>query len=154
LDLKLRSLKNSDKSLKKVFKIFKKEYDFIFIDCPPNITFVSENILKASDIVLEPCIPTVLSMLTHEKLYEFMKRKGYKQKNLISFFSMYESRKKLHNEIINSSSQQKGTFLESYIPYNAEIEKMGLTREPIFKTKQSQLNFRYKQLWEELKTYF
>ncbi len=49
LDIALDNLKRSQKRLKETLQPLKKEYDFLFLDCPPNITLVSENIFHAAD---------------------------------------------------------------------------------------------------------
>ena len=38
------------------------EYDFIFLDCPPSISLVSESVFYAADALLVPVIPTILSI--------------------------------------------------------------------------------------------
>jgi len=76
MDIVLDNVKGSKLRLKEVLKSFKGEYDFIFLDCPPNITLVSENIFYASDIILVPVIPTTLSHRTFEKLLAFFKKEN------------------------------------------------------------------------------
>ncbi|MGH3230199.1 MAG: ParA family protein, partial [Streptosporangiaceae bacterium] len=34
------------------------EYDHVFLDCPPSISLVSENVMHAADVLLVPLIPT------------------------------------------------------------------------------------------------
>ncbi|MBO0821819.1 MAG: AAA family ATPase, partial [Nocardiopsaceae bacterium] len=38
------------------------EYDTVFLDCPPSISLVSENVLHAADVIVVPLIPTTLSV--------------------------------------------------------------------------------------------
>ena len=153
LDIRLNSLKKSKTKLKKVLQPFKKEYRFIFIDSPPNITLVSENIFDAVDMLLVPVRPTTLSMLTYEKLYQFFKDQKLDRSKIIAFFSMVEKRKKLHRKIINEKAEQgRKKFLNSHIPYAADIENMGIHREPVIKFKPNSMATQsYKQLWTEIK---
>ena len=46
-----------DKSLRKI----KQQYDYILIDCPPNLGVITRNGLKVSDVYFIPTVPDVLS---------------------------------------------------------------------------------------------
>src|SRR5260370_20326145 len=48
------------------------EYDHVFLDCPPSISLVSENVMHAADVLLVPLIPTTLSRLTLDQLTELL----------------------------------------------------------------------------------
>ncbi|MCI5120518.1 MAG: ParA family protein, partial [Candidatus Electrothrix sp. AUS4] len=52
LDITLDHMKKSKKRLKQILDPLAEEYQHIFLDCPPNITLLSENIFSAADIVL------------------------------------------------------------------------------------------------------
>jgi chromosome partitioning protein len=153
LDIRLNSLKKSKAKLKKVLQPFEKEYRFIFIDSPPNITLVSENIFNAVDILLVPVIPTTLSILTYEKLCQFFKDQKLDRSKIIAFFSMVEKRKKMHREIMNEMfEKKKDDFLKNYIPYAADVENMGIYREPVVCFKPNSIASKaYMEIWSELK---
>jgi cellulose biosynthesis protein BcsQ len=152
LDLKLDNLRRSKVRLKAVLKKFENDYDIIFIDCPPNITLVSENIFNAADYLLVPCIPTTLSILTLKKLQRFLSDKKILRKKLFPFFSMAERRKKLHRDMIANPPVKKLKFSESVIPYSSDVEKMGINREPVIITnKNSTASKAYINLWNEIK---
>ncbi len=151
MEVLLNEFNRSKKVLRDNISTFGKKYDYVFLDCPPNITLVSDNIFLASDLLLEPCIPTTLSMLTHKKLNDYLKKKAIKGLKFRSFFSMTEKIKKLHQEIVKRLLG-KGRFLNSQIPYSSLVEKMGIYREPVcvnqsIKVKQ----IGYDSLWEEVK---
>ncbi len=153
LDISLGDLRNSKQVLKTVLHQFQDEYDYVFLDCPPNITLVSENVFVASDSVIVPCIPTTLSVLTFVKLVKFFKAKGHKLNKIKAFFSMVEQRKKMHQDSMNKINAKKiPYFLNSQIPYLADIEKMGVTREPVANTRPSSVSaIAYEKLWQEIK---
>ena len=152
LDLLLGEIKRSKDHLREVLQNLQNEYRYIFIDCPPNITLVSENVFVAAHLLLVPVIPTTLSMLSYQKLNRFWKKHDYETAKLTAFFSMVEQRKKLHQHIISQSTGSELSFLQTQIPYSAEVEKMGLIRKPIVEyhpnAKASQA---YVRLWQELK---
>jgi len=45
-------------------------YDALFLDCPPGISLLSENVLRAADAVVVPLLPTPLSVRMLEQLRE------------------------------------------------------------------------------------
>jgi cellulose biosynthesis protein BcsQ len=152
LDIVFDAAKKSKRRLQFMLNPLKKEYDYIFLDCPPNITLVSENIFNAADYILIPIIPTTLSVRTYEKLISFFKKGEFKKKKLIPFFSMVEKRKKLHQEIIENMPKDYSGFLENKIPYLSEVEKMGIRREPlIYSRPNSVAVLAYSSLWHEIK---
>ena len=130
LDLKLDSSGEGNKQLKKILKMFKNEYDLVFIDSPPNISLVSENIITASDQIIIPVIPTPLSLEAYRKMKVFLEKKINKSK-IVSVFSMVDGRKKLHRDIMAEVREEEKSFLRSFIPFKTEFEKMGLRREPL-----------------------
>ncbi len=132
LDLVFNDQNKPEKQLEKLIKGFLHDFDMVFIDSPPNLTLVSENILHAADLILVPVIPTPLSVMTLQKLEEFFIRKNLRLKKLAPFISMAESRKKLHRETIESLTTVSSLpFFKSVIPYSSDVERMGETRQPI-----------------------
>jgi cellulose biosynthesis protein BcsQ len=151
LDLILDKAKKPKSRLQEMLASYQGEYDYIFLDCPPNITLVSENVFRAAQIILVPVIPTSLSLLTYEKLTKFFKKHQYQISKIISFFSMVEKRKKMHQELMMELQQLKNPFLKTIIPYAADVEKMGIYRKPIFQFRRtSPASQAYRDLWKEL----
>jgi len=151
LDLVLDDLKKPQKKLRAVLSPLKKEYKYVFVDCPPNITLVSENIFNAADLIILPFIPTTLSYLTFEKLMGFFKEMNLKKSGIYSFFSMVEKRKKLHNQLIEELSVKKKRFLDTIIPYSTDVEKMGVYRAPLVSyNKRSSASLAFNNLWKEI----
>ncbi|KAA3610341.1 MAG: ParA family protein [Calditrichaeota bacterium] len=152
LDLILDDLKKPQKQLKTVLSPLKKEYDYIIMDCPPNITLVSENVFHAADSILTPLIPTTLSHLTYEKLLDFFREMKLKKSNVYPFFSMVEKRKKLHQEMIVNLPKEKKRFLKTTIPYSSIVERMGVERAPVNEFNPGSAAAQaFKSLWEEIK---
>lgn len=150
LDLALNGYKKSDRRISKILKPLVREYDVIFLDCPPNITLFSENIFEAADLLLIPFIPTTLSLLSFEKLLDFFKQTGINRKKLFLFFSMVQKQKKMHMEMMSRFSRRK-RVLKQYIPFLADVEKMGIHRRPVLETAPaSPASKAYASLWLEL----
>lgn len=154
LDLAYDQKKRSKKRLLEVLAPLAGEYDHIFLDCPPNLTLLSENIFHAADVILSPMIPTSLSRLTYEKLLAFFKSEGLDASRILAFFSMVENRKKLHREIRTQMASEYDTILANHIPYVSEIEQMGHYREPVMCFKPRSVGARsWLMLWQEIKTH-
>ena len=75
LDLALDQFKKPASRLGRVLAPLRAEYDYIFLDCPPSISLVSEAVFEASDALLVPVIPSTLSSRAYEQL-ETLARNG------------------------------------------------------------------------------
>ncbi len=151
LDRKLDVLDSPKTRLGKVLGSLRDEYEYAFLDCPPNITIVAENIFHAADYLLVPIIPTTLAVRSFAQLLLFFKKKNYNRKKIFAFFSMVESRKLLHRESMAFVDSRFKRMLQTRIPYTAEIERMGIYREPVPAfSPHSPAAAAYRSLWEEL----
>jgi cellulose biosynthesis protein BcsQ len=151
LDLVLDARKKPTKRLKKLLTPLTKEYDYIFLDCPPNISLLSESIFEASDILLSPIIPTILSLRTLEQLKKYIKDNKLKHLQLIPFFSMSDRRKKMHREIMDTLIEEHADILSTAIPYASDIERMGWERMPLGAyERKSRSTEAYIALWQEI----
>ena len=152
LDLALDDFKKSTKRIHAILKPLVREYDNIFLDCPPNITLLSENIFNAADILLIPFIPTTLSLLSFQQLLNFFKKTGIDKKKLHVFFSMVEKKKKMHLDMMARFRGRKRVLKRS-IPFLADVEKMGIYRKPVLEIAPNSPAARnYRLLWQEVET--
>ncbi len=121
------------------------------MDCPPNISLLSEAVFEAADILLSPIIPTTLSLRTLEQLEKFIEDNSLNKLALVPFFSMVDRRKKMHREIIDNLVERHPAVLTAAIPYASDIERMGLERMPLGGyVKKSQSTRAYDALWQEI----
>lgn len=131
-DVFLSRMKNTRSRLKKALKAVDNEYDIILLDCPPNISTLSENVFRAADRVVVPVVPTTLSERTFEQLLTFFDENKIERKKLVALFSMVDARKTLHAETMTRMRKAyKKRFLDTTIPYASDIEKMGVHRAPV-----------------------
>ena len=152
IDLALDERKKSETRLSKVLAPLQEEYDRIILDCPPNLTLLSENILYAADYILVPVIPTTLSLLSLDKLFAFLDKIGIAHDKMVIFFSMVEKRKKIHAEMMQSLREQT-RVLHTTIPYSADIERMGVYRKPVAAAlPASAAAAAYQSLWHEVQS--
>jgi chromosome partitioning protein len=150
-DIFLSRMKNSRSRLTKALKELKSDYDVVILDCPPNISLLSENVFKTADKIVVPVIPTTLSVRTFEQLNDFFKENEYQRKKIMPFFSMVQNSKKLHKETMITLRKNYKSLLKNYIPFSSEIEKMGVHRAPVvtFAGKDFAANV-YSDIWNEI----
>lgn len=134
-DVFLAGMTDSRTRLKRALKTLKSDYDVILLDCPPNISMLSENVFKAADAVIVPVIPTTLSQRTFEQLLEFFEDHDLSKKKIHAFYSMVQTVKTLHVETMEALTAEYGKhLLAARIPFASEVERMGLHRAPVLAT--------------------
>ncbi len=151
LDLLLDDKKKPTRQLKKRLQPLTNDYDYIFLDCPPSISLLSEAVFEAADLLLSPIIPTTLSLRTLAQLKAFVEEHDLTNTRVVPFFSMVDSRKKMHKDIMREVYADCPDLLMTAIPYASDIERMGLERKPLaaFSGK-SRSAKAYHELWKEL----
>jgi cellulose biosynthesis protein BcsQ len=151
LDIILEELRSSKRRFKSILNQLEKEYDFVFIDCPPGFSVLSENIFYATDIILMPTIPTTLSVRSYEMVKDYFKEKNLDESKLMCCFTMVDIRKNMHNEIMQELIRDN-KFFHNYIPYLSDVEKMGTYQAPLHAFAASSYAAQcYSDLWEEIK---
>ena len=149
MDLALDGTKRPTRRLARVLAPLRDEYDYVFLDCPPSISLVSESVFEAADALLVPLIPATLSSRTYEQLEDLVE--GGPQ--VLAFFSMVDGRKRLHREVMERLAGEHDTVLEAFIPAAADVERMGLRRTVIAEfAPRSRAAQAYEALWDEVRT--
>lgn len=126
-------------------------YDHVFLDCPPSISLVSENVMHAADVLLVPLIPTTLSVRTLDQLTEFVAGFNGRRPEVRAFFSMVDRRKKLHQEITRDLQAERSGVAATPIPSLSMIERMSVERSPVTAFAPHSAAARaFRALWSEL----
>jgi chromosome partitioning protein len=131
------SYRNLDIELERIFQItqpaearlleeFKTSISMFFWTVHPTSPWSAKMCSMAADAILVPLIPTTLSLLTYRKLSDFSTRAGLNGKKLHPFLSMVETRKRMHRDTIREILAAKINPLNAFIPYNADMEQMGM----------------------------
>src|SRR4029077_13953593 len=123
--------KKPTRKLGQLLKPMAAEYDHVFLDCPPSISLVSENVMHAADVLLVPLIPTTLSVRTLDQLTEFVAGFDGRQPEICAFFSMVDRRKRLHQEITEKLLAERSGVAATPIPALSLIERMSVERAPV-----------------------
>jgi chromosome partitioning protein len=127
------------------------QYDVVFLDCPPSISLLSENVLHAVDTLLVPMIPATLSVRTFDQLSGFVSDFDGRQPTVRAFFSMVDRRKRLHCELVQHLSTERSGILNTSIPALSVIEQMAEHRAPVTAfAPHSSASHCYKALWSEI----
>ena len=148
MDLALDSSKKPTQRLSRVIDPLRDEYEYVFLDCPPSISLVSESVFDAADALLVPIIPATLSSRTFSQLLEVVGD----QTQVLAFFSMVDLRKKLHHEIIEAMRAEYPQVLRAAIPAAADVERMGSRRSPIAEfAARGRAALAYEDLWREVR---
>ncbi len=150
LDLLLDAEKKPTRRLARLLEPLAVDYDVVYLDCPPSISLLSENILRAAGVALVPLIPTTLSLRTMDQLGEFVSDLDGHRPRMLGFFSMVDRRKRLHRELITSLPEQRADLAATLIPALSIVEQMAVRREPVTAfAPRSSVSKRYSELWDE-----
>ena len=124
--LEMIDLPGRESRLRKALASVQKDYDFIFVDCPPSLDLLTLNGLCACDSVLIPIQCEYyalegLSQLIHtvelvkERLNPVLEIEGV-------VFTMYDSRTNLSNEVVdNVKNNLHTTIYKTIIPRNVRL---------------------------------
>jgi cellulose biosynthesis protein BcsQ len=125
--------------------------DLLFLDCPPGMSLLTENVLRAADAIVVPVLPTPLSVRMLEQLFAFVAAVGWTDLRILPFFSMVDRRKSLHEEVIGTTRSSVPTILATEVPYWSEIERMAVRRAPLPAfSPRSPAGLVYAALWDEV----
>jgi len=122
--------------LKKALAPLRSKYDYILIDCPPSLGQLTMNGLAAADSIL---IPMQCEYFAMEGLLQLLETAKSVQKGLNPslkiggiFFTMYDPRTRLANDVIKQvSAHYKDKVLNTIIPRNIRLSEAPSYRMPI-----------------------
>jgi cellulose biosynthesis protein BcsQ len=148
MDLELNAVKRPTRRLARLLAPLRLEYDYIFLDCPPSISLVSESVFGAVDALLVPLIPATLSARTLELIEQVLDGDA----QLLAFFSMVDTRKRLHRDVTQQMTNQHPQLLPTAVPLAADVERMGSTRTPLEEfAPHGRAARAYRDLWHEVR---
>jgi cellulose biosynthesis protein BcsQ len=148
MDLALDEFKHPTRRLARVLAPLRDEYEYVFLDCPPSISLVSESVFEAADALLVPVVPATLSSRTLAQLDAVLSAGG---PALLPFFSMVDRRRRLHRDVIAALRDERSDVLAGVIPLSAEIERMGSQRAVL--SGRGKAALAYAELWDEVRSH-
>ncbi len=152
MDLELDDTKRRTRRLGQLLDSVDGDYDVVFLDCPPSISLVSENVMHASDTLLVPLIPATLSLRTFDQLVRFVADSKGSRPELVAFFSMADRRKRLHRDVIEAIPRAGTRVADTVIPALSIIEQMAERQAPVPAfAPRSRAALCYEELWAEVR---
>lgn len=114
--------------LKKALEPMQSKYDYILIDCPPSLGILTLNGLVAADAALVPMQCEYFALEGVSLLLQTIKKvqKGLNPTLTIGgiFFTMYDSRTRLANDVVMQiNSYFKDTVYSTIIPRNVRLSE-------------------------------
>ena len=150
-DVRMSERKHPTERLLRMSRSLNEDYDCLLLDCPPGMSLLSENVLRAADAVIVPTLPTPLSLRMLEQLFDLVAQAGWSDLRLLPFFSMVDRRKSLHEEIIAATRQRFPMMLTTEVPYWSEIRTDGRASSPDSCLRATQpRRARLSSLWSEI----
>lgn len=111
--------------LKKLLRGLDGGYDRIILDCPPSQADLSEQVLRAADLLVVPLLPSPLSLRVFDAMADQVAAKQGGKLPMLPVFTMVDRRKSLHRDTIASRADWPT------VPYSSEIERMAVHGEPV-----------------------
>ena len=135
-EVEMVSVDDREYRLRKKLMPLKERYDYIFLDCPPSLGFLTLNALTAADSVL---VPLQCEYYALEGLSQLLKtvravKKGLNQSLTLSgiLLTMYDSRNNLSNQV---EEEVRGHFkdmvFKTIIPRNVRLSEAPSYGKPI-----------------------
>jgi chromosome partitioning protein len=148
MDLALDEFKRPTRRLARVLAPLLDDYAYVFLDCPPSISLVSESVFETADALLVPVVPATLSSRTLAQLDGVLSDGPM----LLPFFSMVDRRRRLHRAVMDELRASRSDLLEAAIPASAEVERMGSERESLAAfAPRGRAGLAYAALWDEVR---
>ena len=126
--LEMIDLPGRESRLRKALAPIQKDYDFIFIDCPPSLDLLTLNGLCACDSILIPVQCEYYALEGVTKLLESMRMvKGRINKELDTYgvlMTMYDSRTSLSNQVVEEVQTYFGDIaFKTCIPRSVKVSE-------------------------------
>lgn len=119
-----------DRVLTKLLKPVRDKYDFILIDCPPALGDIASNAFVASDYVIIPMQPDVLSYYGIEMLMNTIaevKEEGNQNLQVLGiFFTMYDPRENITDVVVNAVIEFNFRVLNTRINKDTKVKSAPL----------------------------
>jgi chromosome partitioning protein len=151
MDVHLHERKDASVRLLKLMRPLQERYAYLFLDCAPGISLVSENVMHAADAIIVPLLPSPLSVRMLEQLLEFVAKKEWTDLKVLPFFSMVDRRRRLHCDTVDALRRRFPVLLATEVPYGSAFEKAAVRRAPVESyAPGSPAADVYRTLWREI----
>ncbi len=138
IDLEIQNEFNRELILKRVLESLDQPFDYVIVDCPPDINLVTVNALTVSDYVVLPVKASYFSLQGIDKMIEFItKIKQALNENLSILgilITMYDGQLKISKSILSEFTNRGWdvALFEAKIRKNTAIENSQREQQTIF----------------------
>ena len=127
-EVEMFSIKNKEYLLHNIISGFRYQYDYIFIDCPPSLGFLTLNALTAADCFLVPLQCEYLAMEGLTQLLNTIRlvKRGLNPSLFILgiLLTMFDRRNNLSYQVADEVRQHlKGSVFHTVIPRNVSLSE-------------------------------
>ncbi len=149
MDIGLSEEKRPERRFRKLLEPLERDYQTVFLDCPPGLTLATESMFGAADVLLVPLIPTTLSLRTLGLIDDFLARREMTRLRVLAFYCLVDRRKAQHRRLVDT--RHDGRYLFTTIPYASDVERMAERRAPVAEyAPRSAAALAFGQLYSEL----
>jgi chromosome partitioning protein len=136
IEAELYSIKNREQKLKRAVLPMRKYYNFILIDCPPSLGFLTINALSAADSIL---IPVQCEFFCMEGMPELLHtldevRKYFNSSLLLEgiLFTMFDERTNLSKQVVEEVNKSLSSIIyKTIIPRTVKLAEAPSFGKPI-----------------------
>jgi len=132
-------------------------YDYVLIDCPPNLGNLTINAYLASSHLLVPCEFSALALEGMEGLLETVETVNHRLNHPLEILGVLVTRVDRRNLVMNETINERlreafsGKLMSTQISVNTDLNKAQLAGKPIFQYAASSAGSRdYRALSDEL----
>ena len=135
-EIEMVTMENREQQLKELLHDVREEYEYVFIDCPPSLGFLTLNAFVASDSVL---IPLQCEYFALEGLSSLLNTINLVQQNLNPqitiegiLLTMFDPRNSLSHRVAEEVRKHFGTqVFETVIPRNVRLSESPSHGKPV-----------------------
>ena len=100
-------------------------YDRIILDCPPVISPLSEQVIRAADVIIVPLTASPLARRALDDVLDDLRRNHGQHAPVLPVFAMYDARRKLHSTAHAAEPDWP------VIPMASVVEQMAVHHQPV-----------------------
>ena len=132
-------------------------FDFIVIDCPPNLGNLTVNALSASDWALIPCDMSTLALEGVDDIFEMLEALSDNLGHNVAVLGVLRARFDARNQKVNDAvdpilaKRYAHELLSTRIPVNTQLAQAQVVGEPIFEVSKTSKGAKaYRDLMQEV----
>ena len=124
LDVQLEEIGKKNRIAKLTGELMK-NYDRLVLDCPPVLSELSNQVVRAADLIIVPIPPSPLSSRALETVRDEVSLLGKKAPPIMPVFSMVDRRRTLHREAVQEHEKWP------VVPASSAIERCAAHQAPV-----------------------